>query len=339
MRRLVLAALLLSHVTVTTFACADSDDAPRLFTEGTRLLGQQKYPEACAKFEASQRLDSTVGTALYLGACYEVLSKWASAVAQFKLAEQLAIARGDDRQAVARRRAGRLAPKVSQATIHLTVEDAAVRVALDNVDVPRATWASVALDPGPHTFVASAPGKKPWSLAVNTPTTALASTITVPPLAADPAAAASSDAPAPPSAVKRAPHDATATTPAPPPARDATSQPGPSGRRIAGLAVGGAGVVAIGVGSYLGLHAKSLFDDSGAHCRADDHCDATGGQLRTDAKSAALTSTILFGFGGALIVTGVVLYVTGASASAPTSITLTPSGGPSQARLDLRGTF
>ena len=59
---------------------------------------------------------------------------------------------------------------------------------------------------------------------------------------------------------------------------------------MAGLIVGGVGIVGVGVGAFFGLKAKSSLDDSNAdnHCRDSNRCDAIGVQARSDAASFIL---------------------------------------------------
>jgi hypothetical protein len=67
-------------------------------------------------------------------------------------------------------------------------------------------------------------------------------------------------------------------------------------RRMLALGVGGAGVVAVGVGAIFGVKAMNKNDDSKPHCQ-QNVCDPAGVQLNHDAKSAATASTVLFGVG------------------------------------------
>ncbi len=86
-------------------ATADEQRADALFEEGKSLRGAGRYQEACADFEESRRLDDGIGVTLYLADCYEQAGNLPRALAEFRRAEALAVARGDARADVARRRA------------------------------------------------------------------------------------------------------------------------------------------------------------------------------------------------------------------------------------------
>jgi serine/threonine-protein kinase len=81
-----------------------------------------------------------------------------------------------------------------------------------------------------------------------------------------------------------------------------------------GLVVGAAGIVGIGVGSFFGLRAISIYGDAKDHC-PDVACkDAEGLTLTDDAKNAASAANIAFGIGLVALAGGVVLYLTAPSA-------------------------
>jgi hypothetical protein len=88
-----------------------------------------------------------------------------------------------------------------------------------------------------------------------------------------------------------------------------------------GLAIGGVGVVGIGVGAVFGIVAGGKLDDAKTACSAYPTCDRAS-QVEVDAandsaKSAALVSTIGFIAGGAALAGGIVLYVTAPKSAQP----------------------
>src|SRR5262249_24856792 len=95
----------------------------------------------------------------------------------------------------------------------------------------------------------------------------------------------------------------------------------PSGtRRTIAFALGGAALVAAGVGAAFGVVAIHKVDSSneGNHC-IDDRCDAVGARLRDDARSPAALSTAFIVGGAVAIAAGVVLYLTAPRARTPTT--------------------
>src|SRR4051812_27217178 len=69
--------------------------AETLDAEGTALLNQHKYDEACAMFAESYRILPGNGVLLRLGLCQELQGKTASAWATFRDAAARARAAGD----------------------------------------------------------------------------------------------------------------------------------------------------------------------------------------------------------------------------------------------------
>src|SRR5262249_17666060 len=80
-------------------------EAQRLFDEARALQRQGRHEEACARFEASEKLDPAVGTLLNLADCAERVGATAKAWHRYRQAAELAGQRGDtERQTVATRK-------------------------------------------------------------------------------------------------------------------------------------------------------------------------------------------------------------------------------------------
>ena len=107
---------------------------------------------------------------------------------------------------------------------------------------------------------------------------------------------------------------ASAAVPLAPSMRDPSALAARGGRqRALAYALGGAGVVGLGLGAYFGLHAKATYDDasSPAHCpKGPSSCDSTGITKGQDAHDAATISTIAFVAGGALVTGALILAIT-----------------------------
>jgi serine/threonine-protein kinase len=101
--------------------------------------------------------------------------------------------------------------------------------------------------------------------------------------------------------------------------------------------VGGAGIVAIGVGAFFGVKAISKNNDAKDIC-PDNVCASDDGITFTeDAKSAATVANILVIGGAAVAAAGVVLYLTAPSGQERTVGVV--SDGRGGARLTFGGSF
>jgi hypothetical protein len=161
----VLAITTVFLVLMSTSARAQSAEAEVLFRDGRTLIKNGKLAEGCAKIEASERIESSVGTLLNLGDCREKLGKVAGAWAAFRKAEATAKrANNDDkREDEARKRAISLEPKMSSLTIEVAQPVTGLVVKRDGEILdPALLNTAVPLDAGTYTIVAEAPGYTPW---------------------------------------------------------------------------------------------------------------------------------------------------------------------------------
>jgi serine/threonine-protein kinase len=134
----------------------------------------------------------------------------------------------------------------------------------------------------------------------------------------------------------RPPVAGVARTPGPAPVPEQPA-PAPSATRVTvGWVLGGVGIAGIGVGAVLGLRAKSLADEANSGPCSPVDCDSRGIELTRDAKRNAGLSTVAFAVGGAALVGGLVLVLTGPSSS-PRKTTLAPAIGPESAGAVLGG--
>ena len=210
----------------TSSADEASGIAEQLFLEGKQLMKAGSTAKACEKFQASHDADMTAtGTLLNLGElCYERLGKNASAWAEFRqVAAESAPTRGS--RGVAREHEARLLPTLSYLTMSVR-DDARVsglRVVLDQKrTITEAMWKTrLPVDPGEHSVVVDAPGRLPRTYKVVVGPASDEKSVEVLPLLA------ASQAPS----------------------------PGMPLRRAVGYAVGGVGLVALGVGAAFGVAA------------------------------------------------------------------------------------
>lgn len=306
--------------------------AQALYDQATSEMDVGSYAAACPRLEEVTRLiPEGIGAKLTLARCYEGAGKLASAWAQYSLVAAMADKPGQQERAkTAKARAELLRPKLAHVTIDVPEELRAIAglaIACDGVPVGAPQWGMpLPMDVGEHLIVASAPGRTTWNRRFSIKSEGESVSVVVGPIPIE--------QPAPP------PPEPPATRAARPPERPAPAEPPerpfqrPLG--IAGMAVGGAGLVAGGV---LGLLAISSFNDSNnGHCTRDHRCDKEGLALRSEAVVFGNASTAVFIAGGAVLAGGVILFATAPRASASgarvrsqiggvaTSIALLPGG-------------
>lgn len=108
-------------------------------------------------------------------------------------------------------------------------------------------------------------------------------------------------------------------------------QPAPEGnpgrgKRFAGYAVGGAGVVLVVTGVYFGAKARRLGNEVSDACK--DGCDWSLVEDKdAEGKSAEKTQYILYGVGAATIAAGAVLWWMGNKEASSSSVAVTPTHG------------
>jgi tetratricopeptide (TPR) repeat protein len=123
----------------------------------------------------------------------------------------------------------------------------------------------------------------------------------------------------------------------PPPPVETPAQHGSSALRIAGLATAGAGVVLLGTGVVLGVHANSV---SSELSQVSNQHGTWTSQYQSDydsGKSAATAATVLYVAGAVAIVGGGVLTWLGWPKSRPANAAIAPL--PGGASVSLSGAF
>jgi hypothetical protein len=292
-----------------------SATAESLFREAKDLMSQEKYAEACDKFEASYAIEETLGTLLNVANCHELEGRTATAWAEFLRAAGVARSAGQgEREKIARERASGLEGKLMRLQIDVPDEARSEGLVLerDGTPVEEAAWGSaIPVDPGEHTIRASAPGKQAHEDQVEVVNEGSTVQYELSPL---------QDAPK----VVPGPEPAIAQVAAAPPPEPAPPPPAPverdthvgSGQRALGLVVGAVGAAGLAGGSVFGVLAKNKWDDAEAEGCADGTCPTDKGQQASeDAKRFAMFGTIGMAGGGALLLGGIVLYLTAPSAA------------------------
>jgi hypothetical protein len=289
--------------------------AETLFFAGRGLMEAGRYADACQKFAESLRLDRAAGTLLNLAVCHEKEGKIASAWGEFKeaLSDAKKLGRAD-REELASSHIATLEPDLPYLTIH--VPDGArvggLEVVRNGNPLRDGSWGTaLPVDPGDVEIVTRAPGYKPRSQRLSIERTEK----------------------------KEFTVDALEKAPVP---VVFMAEPGWSRRRKIGVAVGAAGVVALGVGAYFGIRALGLKSKSDDNCPvfdAERRCTESGSSSMSSARTDAWAANIGIGVGAAAAIVGTWLFVTGGNEKKGPDVTPAVTAGPTGGACMLRGSF
>lgn len=295
----IVAAALVAGVLLPLSAAAapptetDKAIARSLFEQGRSLAKQGNWADACPKLAESQRLDPGIGTLYNVADCHEHTGKLAAAWAEFGEVADIAKQNGQtEREKIARERVAALDKRVPRVTLRkhealppgsdIVLDEKSVGLAVIDISVP--------LDPGPHKVAIVEAGGRRTEKTFTLPEGAAASEIDLPSL-----------------------------TTAKPQSVDAklwqAHEDNATWQKPAAMGVGAAGVVALGISLYLGIHAKSQWNDVSSKC-PDNHCNSAGYAGWEDARSTAMAGNITFVIGLGLLAGAAILYA------------LAPSDGP-----------
>lgn len=296
---------------VRVAAAQTPSEGAKLFEQGRELAKQNKYSEACAKFEQSYALDNGVGTELNLADCHEHLGHIAQAWRMFDDAAQRS-ADNPSRQKFAKDRADALAPKLATAVVNVPDPDVAgLSITIAGRAVKASTIITERVDPGAIAVHAATPTR---TLFDATKDAAAGATVIF-------------DLPRAPSLVEH--HE----EPAPVLTRRHS-------RVVWSYAVGGAGAATLVGGIAVGLVARGNYNDAvdpknGCVTTSSGlSCPAAQRQKALDAGSLADVGTVLGAVGVAALVTGIVLYAT-----APKDLAVTPMASNQSAGVAISGRF
>jgi hypothetical protein len=303
-------------------AGSDSAIAEGLFNDAKQLLDKGDTTHACPKFAESLRLDPTLGTRLNLAHCYEVAGKTASAWGEYKEVVRQSHAANDEKRAqIAQQKVDAIEAKLSHVTFRAPSSDG-VSFKLDGAALEAAVLGtSVPVDPGDHAIEATAPGKKTYKSTFHVDPQS-SSNVDVPALA---------DAPVPvtppPPVVAEQPHD------------EAPTDNGT--KRTVGYIVGGAGIVAIGVGVYFGVRTLSLASDVSSACPNGPCTSPDAIDKNSTAHTDALISDITIGVGVVALAASAYLILTSKSSHSPNraGFQLVPSASPNGGGAAFVGRF
>ena len=293
--RAVRSALVLACAIAGVVYAGPADDA---FKKGRELRKQQKWAEACAAFEESQRLDPQLGTQFNIAECDAKLGKLATALALYK--EIIRRDTNATRKSAATDLAKQLEPRVPKLQIQIDPKPPGLAVTINKKPASDPTAAQL-VDFGTYDIVASAPGFDDASTSVKVAEEAkvLVIALRMAPRA-QPQQQEERPKPAPP-----APKIGIQDQPAPAPSHR---------KRNAVIAFAVGGVAGVG-GTILGLGARNAWNDAKAVCEGATECTnamdaAEANELADTARGRGNLATLAFVLAGASVGTGIYLWVT-----------------------------
>lgn len=298
-----LAISILTILALCAVASADKKErAEDLWKDGKRLMAEKRYADACVAFEESFKLDAVIGTQLNLGKCYEEWGKLGRAFTSYQLAEKMARDTNDKRIDDIKALIAELDPQVPRLTLKVpTNAPKDFKVTMDKKPVTVLNKAFV-VDPGPKTveWWVGKGAKKQKIIAIERGGESEVSldipkgSVVEKPDGGDGGGGDGGGGDG----------DTTSavTTKATAPGRN---------QRIGGIALAGAGVLAIGVSSIMTLSARGKYNDAlDMYCNGRKNaCDPMGLEITQDARSTANTATVIFIVGLAAVGGGVALYM------------------------------
>jgi hypothetical protein len=274
-----------------------SPEAEKLFRDGKQLMKDGKLAEACAAFDASEKAEHNVATVMSLADCREKNHQYASAWALFLQADSNT--RSDASKgainAVAKKRAAALEPRLSYLTINVPDESRIEGLVITRDEIPVANGAwnrAMPVDGGEHIIAGHAPGHEEWSTKISVEPENDKKAVEVPKFKELPKLINGPDE------------------------LGGLSEVSPwTPRREIAAYVGGGGILVGAVGIGFGINASGLRHDALATC-PPSACNAANAAaanaLNDKARRRALYANIGFGVAGAAIIAAGILWFTGA---------------------------
>ena len=313
-RRVIFLSLAAAWCLAAGLSAAGGGSAQSLFDEGRRLIRAGDYAAACPKFAESQRLQPAPGTLLNLARCHELEGRLATALGEFQqVRSEAQSSHRKDRQQAAEERIAALEKRVPRLTVNVSASSRAtgLRITIDGAELADSSWGTDApMDPGEHTVEARAEGRTSFTRTVllGQGEHLLVDVPELRPILA----------PARPVASSQPQHQVP------------DSQRG-RGRTATGWVIGGAGLVAIGVGTFFGIRAIGSNNDSKSLCSTG--CDAEGARLSRQAVREARVADAAIalglaglGIGGYLLLTPKHVTSDGAASRPALRVNATASG-------------
>lgn len=289
---------LLVIATWTAPALGQATDTERaaartLGTEGVEAYQAGRYAEAIDKLERAFNVVRAPSIGLWSARALARAGKWVEAAERYHEAARLDPTSGDvsvqrQAQADAVKERDELLTRLPALRIQVKGASPSARVTLDDVPLPSALLgAKVPVNPGPH-VVELHDGYARVRRRIRASEGA---TVAIVLDANESAAPEAADGPPP----------------------QPSSKPGLSGLQVAGLVVGGTGLVSLGLSGYFAMSAARLDEQSKAdsRCDSDNVCNLDGYNKRGEAINHATVATVTVVAGSVLAATGITLVVLG----------------------------
>lgn len=288
-----------------------AQEAQQQFMLGREAMKHGELGRAVNLFKRSQELHPTPGTLLNLASCEQQLGKVASALEHYQTAAKQ-LADDPERLRVAKQGIAEVEPRVPFLRLDRAVgAPLRMSIKLDGVAVAETSiGVEQPIDPGRYTITSSAPGREDRSVRV-TLVDGQHRTFAVeagPVIAATPATSAP------------------------------VAQRGASPARLAGFALGGAGIAGLGLGAAAGILAIVKNGEFNDACPDPAKCDVDGVKANGAAQAFTTMSIAALVTGGVGLAAGVTLVVV-TREKAPATVSLGPSVLPGGAGIGALGRF
>jgi tetratricopeptide (TPR) repeat protein len=307
---------------VSASAAAQADprtQAEQFFKEAEALMDKGDFKAACPKYEETVRLQPQgIGAKERLAACYESTNRPKTAFDMLWRASQQAQEAGQaERGATIKQNIQRLESRLPRVRLDFGSlgENGQFKIEEDGVVIPIAEARTVRyVEVGSHRLRVSTAGFEPFETSFEaTEGAQLSLVIALKPIAAKKQAAEPQSAP-----------DAGTES-------DVASSGGLSGVQIAGIAIGSAGALMLGIGAGVGADGLGSADDARTRFIDAEQGSTEKDAARTEYDSAAGRATagwVVLGIGGGVAVTGVLMAIFGGSSDTPaTAFEVTPVAG------------
>jgi hypothetical protein len=340
------ATSLLLQATLAGAQPSSAAQAEALFKRGKDLVAKGDFPEACAAFDASQKLDPTLTTRLNQANCREKNNQLATAWGHFLEAERearsLTTPDAKQLQKVASTRAAALEKRVS--TLQINVPASVTKLPgfeiwrnRDAID-PASLNVPLPIDGGAYTIAIRSLKSREWTTTISVANEKDVKAVDVPIIVEDTLAKPDAPPPKPEPPINPDP-DIPDERPTPGP----MVQPTFGGARYAAITLGAIGIGGLVFAALRGSAALSKQSDAQALCpdpamACENGIAAT--QLTYKGHDLATQANIGFAVGGGLVAVGVVLWFVGRPSARPaTDVALTPSVSAEGASVTLSGAW